>query len=145
MRSTLTTCPACWPRLDPHADLAERHLWLIHVLHWMRSAAPSIEVAMAKAESFVCGRLKPTTALRLRLQLWWQRFSDTVDITTLLADFGFAPRTAMVTELTERLRLEIAAGHARRRLTRLSCSRLRCRTSSMPAGSPLCPSRCCSA
>jgi site-specific recombinase len=95
--------------LDPHAELAERHLWLIHVLHWMRSAAPSIEVAMAKAESFVAA-FEADEALRLRLQLWWQRFSATVDITTLLADFGFAPRTAMVTELTERLRLKLLPG-----------------------------------
>ena len=101
--------PALLAELDPHAELAERHLWLIHVLHWMRSAAPSIEVAMAKAESFVAA-FEADEALRLRLQLWWQRFSDTVDITTLLADFGFAPRTAMVTELTERLRLKLLPG-----------------------------------
>ena len=101
--------PALLAKLDPHAELAERHLWLIHVLHWMRSAAPSIEVAMAKAESFVAA-FEADEALRLRLQLWWQRFSATVDITTLLADFGFAPRTAMVTELTERLRLKLLPG-----------------------------------
>ena len=101
--------PALLAELDPHAELAERHLWLIHVLHWMRSAAPSIEVAMAKAESFVAA-FEANEALRLRLQLWWQRFSATVDITTLLADFGFAPRTAMVTELTERLRLKLLPG-----------------------------------
>ena len=101
--------PALLAELDPHAELAERHLWLIHVLHWMRSAAPSIEVAMAKAESFVAA-FEADEALRLRLQLWWQRFSATVDITTLLADFGFAPRTAMVTELTERLRVKLLPG-----------------------------------
>ena len=101
--------PALLAELDPHAELAERHLWLIHVLHWMRSAAPSIEVAMAKAESFVAA-FEADEASRLRLQLWWQRFSATVDITTLLADFGFAPRTAMVTELTERLRLKLLPG-----------------------------------
>ena len=101
--------PALLAELDPHAELAERHLWLIHVLHWMRSAAPSIEVAMAKAESFVAA-FEADEALRLRLQLWWQRFSATVGITTLLADFGFAPRTAMVTELTERLRLKLLPG-----------------------------------
>ena len=101
--------PALLAELDPHAELAERHLWLIHVLHWMRSAAPSIAVAMARAESFVAA-FEADEALRLRLQLWWQRFSATVDITTLLADFGFAPRTAMVTELTERLRLKLLPG-----------------------------------
>ncbi len=95
--------------LDPHADLAERHLWLIHVLQWLRSAAPSIEVALAKAESFVAA-VEADDVLRLRLQLWWQRFTQTVDITTLLADFGFAPRTAMATEVTERLRLKLLPG-----------------------------------
>jgi site-specific recombinase len=95
--------------LDPHAELAERHLWLIHVLQWMRSAAPSIEVALAKAESFVSA-IEADETLRLRLQLWWQRFTATVDLTTLLADFGFAPRTAMVTELADRLRLKLLPG-----------------------------------
>ncbi|MDD3018246.1 MAG: site-specific recombinase [Comamonas sp.] len=109
MRSTPYDLPRLLAELDPHADLAERHLWLIHVLQWLRASAPSVEVALAKAESLVSA-IEADDSLRLRLQLWWQRFIDTVDITTLLADFGFAPRTAMVTELSDRLRLKLLPG-----------------------------------
>jgi len=35
---------------------------------------------------------------------------QTVDVTTLLADFGFAPRTAFIKELTDRLRRKILPG-----------------------------------
>jgi hypothetical protein len=37
-------------------------------------------------------------------------FTQTVDLTTLLADYGFAPRTAFVSELSERLRRKILPG-----------------------------------
>ncbi len=109
MRNASYDLPRLLAELDPHAELAERHLWLIHVLQWLRSSAPSIEVALAKAESLVAA-IEADDELRLRLQLWWQRFTATVDITTLLADFGFAPRTAMVTELADRLRLKLLPG-----------------------------------
>ncbi|MBS7349110.1 MAG: site-specific recombinase [Comamonas sp.] len=101
--------PRLLAELDPHADLAERHLWLIHTLQWLRASAPSVEVAIAKAEALVAA-IEADEALRLRLQLWWQRFTQTVDITTLLADFGFAQRTAMATEVAERLRLKLLPG-----------------------------------
>ena len=42
--------------------------------------------------------------LRERLQKWWQAIMQSVDITMLLADFGFAQRTSMFSELAERLR-----------------------------------------
>lgn len=48
--------------------------------------------------------------LRARLQAWWAQLVDTVDITTLLADFGFAPRTAFVSELAARLRTKWLPG-----------------------------------
>jgi len=48
--------------------------------------------------------------LQQRLKAWWQVLLQTVDVTTLLADFGFAPRTAFVSELTDRLRRKILPG-----------------------------------
>ena len=42
--------------------------------------------------------------LQKRLRAWWHTLLSTVDVTTLLADFGFAPRTAFLSELAERLR-----------------------------------------
>lgn len=95
--------------LDPHAEIAERHLWLIHVLEWVRTAQPSIEVAIGRVESLVAAFENDAEA-RARLQTWWLILIDRVDITTLLADFGFAPRTAMITEASERLRNKILPG-----------------------------------
>ena len=45
--------------------------------------------------------------LRERLQAWWRQMADGLDITTLLADFGFAPRTAFFSEFAERLRFKM--------------------------------------
>ncbi len=40
--------------------------------------------------------------LQLRLQAWWHKLMDTLDFTTLLADFGFAPHAAFISALAER-------------------------------------------
>lgn len=101
--------PRLLAELDPHAELAERHLWLIHVLEWVRAAEPSVEVALGRVESLVAA-IEADADLRQRLQAWWLAFIDRVDITTLLADFGFAPRTAMITEVSERLRHKLLPG-----------------------------------
>jgi hypothetical protein len=41
--------------------------------------------------------------LPLRWRAWWQQFITHVDATPLLADYGFAPRTAFASELGHRL------------------------------------------
>lgn len=92
--------------LDPQADLAHRHLWLIHLLDWVRAPAPSVELAVERVRQFV-DALEADPDARARMQAWWERFIETVDLTTLLADFGFAPRTALVSELSERLRYKL--------------------------------------
>lgn len=109
MRRKPQDLPRLLAELDPHADIAERHLWLIHVLEWVREAAPSIEVATGRVEAFVVAMENDADA-RQRLQAWWLIFIDRVDITTLLADFGFAPRTAMITEVSERIRSKLLPG-----------------------------------
>ena len=93
---------------DPKSPLAERHLWLIRLLEWLRHAPLAADVAPA-----------PNPALRLRhllnvldrnpehraqvsrlLVLFWRQ----VDSAALLADFGFSPRRDFGGELTQRLR-----------------------------------------
>lgn len=88
--------------LDPEADLPHRHLWLIHLLEWVRGDRDSVPGATARLQLFL-DAVEARPELRARLQAWWAQLVDTVDITTLLADFGFAPRTAMITEVSERL------------------------------------------
>jgi site-specific recombinase len=97
---------------DTHAQhtLAERHLWLIRAMEWLRHAPVPGEP------------VTPTPVLRLKhllnvlerhpehrdnvaalLQEFWQG----VDVAALFADFGFAPRTHFAGELLQRLRLKL--------------------------------------
>ena len=94
---------------DPKSSLAERHLWLIRLMEWLRHAP------MQEADA----RATPTPVLRLKhvlgvldrhpehqarvaevLRLFWLE----VDSAALLADFGFAPRMDLWGELGRRLR-----------------------------------------
>lgn len=95
--------------LDPEADLPHRHLWLIHLLEWVRGDRDSVPGATARLQLFL-DAVEARPELRARLQAWWAQLVDTVDITTLLADFGFAPRTAFVSELAARLRTKWLPG-----------------------------------
>ena len=95
--------------LDPEADLAQRHVWLIQLFEWLRGDESSVEACATRLQSFIMA-VQAQPELRTRLQAWWHALMQTVDITTLLADFGFAPRTAFISELTERLRRKVLPG-----------------------------------
>lgn len=96
---------------DPKAGLAERHLWLVRMMEWLRRAPLDDAV-----------RATPTPVLRLKhllnvlerhpehharvgrvLAQCWRE----VDTVALFADFGFAPRTHFIAELGQRLRLHL--------------------------------------
>lgn len=93
-------------RLDPQAGLAERHLWLIALLDWVRGDRTSVPASVDRVQRFL-EAVQAQPGVRERLQAWWQALTDTVDITPLLADFGFAPRTGLASELAERLRRQL--------------------------------------
>ena len=94
MKKTASDLPRLLQSLDPHADLAQRHLWLIHLVEWIRAAQPSTDLAVRRVEEIVSA-FEADPEARQRLCQWWQKLLETIDITALLADFGFAPRTAM--------------------------------------------------
>jgi site-specific recombinase len=95
--------------LDPAADVAQRHVWLIRLFQWIRGDQHSAPAALARVQAFIeAVQMQPE--LQARLQAWWQQLTHSVDITTLLADFGFAPRTAFISELAERLRRKLLPG-----------------------------------
>lgn len=96
-------------RLDASAPLAERHLWLLDLLAWVRGPADAVPAACARVQAFV-DAVQAHPAVQQRLQAWWQALAETVDITTLLADFGFAARNAMFSEIGERLRRKLLPG-----------------------------------
>lgn len=85
--------------LQPDAPMAERHLWLIHLCEWIRGDARSTEAAMGRVR-LLLDTLDADAHARQRLQAWWTHLVDAVDITALLADFGFAPRTAFFSEFS---------------------------------------------
>ena len=95
--------------LDPQANLAARHVWLIALFEWLRGDEISPEASISRLQTFM-EVVHAQPELEQRLKAWWQVLLQTVDVTTLLADFGFAPRTAFVSELTNRLRRKILPG-----------------------------------
>lgn len=92
--------------IDPHAPLAQRHLQLIALLAWVRGDGRSVEAATARLALLV-DAAERTPELRARVQAWWAALMGQLDVTTLLADFGFAQRTSMASELAERVRLKL--------------------------------------
>jgi site-specific recombinase len=102
-------------RLDPEAGVAERHIWLIELFDWLRgerapnasSRAP--EAAVARV-GLLLDAIESRPELAARIHEWWAVFVRTVDLTALLADYGFASRIAFLSELSERLRRKILPG-----------------------------------
>jgi site-specific recombinase len=95
--------------LDPQAPLAQRHLWLIALLEWVRGNDSAPEAAVSRVRLFL-DALQARPELQDRLRQWWRVLADTVDATAVLADFGFAPRMAFFSEFTARLRHKILPG-----------------------------------
>lgn len=92
--------------IDPAAPLAQRHLQLIALLDWVRGDGQAVEGATGRVALLVEAAERSPEA-RARLQAWWATLTQQLDITTLLADFGFAQRTSMASELAERLRYKL--------------------------------------
>jgi len=95
--------------LDPQADLAQRHLWLITLLDWVRGNGDSVPRTLNRI-NLLLDALQQRPEARARLQAWWQKLLGTVDATALLADYGFSSRSAFASELTERIRLKWLPG-----------------------------------
>jgi site-specific recombinase len=95
--------------LDPKADVAQRHIWLIDLFDWLRGDRASPQAALGRVR-LLLDAIEARPELRERLRAWWRAFTGAVDLTALLADHGFAPRTAFASELAERLRRKILPG-----------------------------------
>ncbi|HSV70569.1 MAG TPA: site-specific recombinase [Methylibium sp.] len=98
---------------DPKAPPAERHLWLARLLEWLRHApAPAADGGETSGSPLPLRRLRHLLGVldrhaehQGRVVGLLRAFRAEVDVATLLADHGFAPRNALFSELGERLRL----------------------------------------
>ena len=95
--------------LDAEAPRARRHLWLIDLLAWVRAGMghgddPAGAVARVR---LLLDAVQARPDWQARWHTWWQGFTSTVDAAPLLADYGFAPRTAFLSALGERLRRKL--------------------------------------
>lgn len=85
-------------RADATAPLAERHIWLIQLLDWIRRGEP------VSGTQYVVRLLAQNQRRRDKVVALLAAFWRDVDVAALLADFGFSPRTSFLNELGERLR-----------------------------------------
>jgi site-specific recombinase len=104
---------------DPGAELAERHLWLVRLMEWLRHA-PRSALAVGPEESrtlapvlrlrHLLNQLDRHEALRLRVQGIAQAFWREIDAPALYADFGFGARRSFASELLTRLQARVLPG-----------------------------------
>ena len=95
--------------LNPDAPLAHRHLWLMDALQWVRGDSSDAQASVARVRDSL-DAVEANPVGRARWRRWWARFTGTVDLTPLLADHGFAPRTAFLSEFGNRLRKKVLPG-----------------------------------
>ena len=93
-------------QLNPQASLVERHVWLISLTDWIRGDAISAQDAVSRIETLL-DLLQADPELTFRFRQWWLCLDQDIDASTLLADFGFATRSAFFGELVDRLRLRL--------------------------------------
>lgn len=103
---TTHTLTSLLDTLDADASLAQRHLWLIGLLDWIRGDNRAPDDAVSRVQRFL-DAVVARPELQVRLRTWWQVLADTVDSTMVLSDYGFSPRTAFFSELGYRLRCKM--------------------------------------
>lgn len=104
--ATQINLPELLDSLDPNASLVQRHLWIINLIAWVRGDRSAVATSISRL-TLLLDALQQRPQVRRRMQLWWHTLFDTVDATALLADHGFASRSAFISEFSERLRLKL--------------------------------------
>ena len=101
--------PELLAALDPQAEQVQRHLWLIALFEWLRGESLSVPGTLARLQ-LLLDAVQARPEVQLRLQAWWKTLAETIDGTTLLADYGFTSRNAFVSEFADRLHHKILPG-----------------------------------
>ena len=102
---------------DPKAPRPEQHLWLVRLAQWLRQPAPLHESATDTGTPWPVRRLRHLLQLLERhpaqaepiVALLQTALGDT-QLSTLLAEHGFAPRQGFGSEVADRLRLALVPG-----------------------------------
>jgi site-specific recombinase len=101
---------------DPASPLAERHLWLVRLLEWVRHDSgrgrggdEATPVPVLRLRQF-CQVLERHDEHRAAVQGVIAAFLREADAISLLADFGFAPRASFGSELMQRIRARVLPG-----------------------------------
>lgn len=89
---------------DPGAERAERHLWLVTLVDTLRQSPTAERLPQ------LLHLLDTEPALAQRCRALLHTVFATADVGTLLADFGFSPRSGFTAELAERLRMVALPG-----------------------------------
>jgi site-specific recombinase len=101
---------------DPKAGLAERHLWLVRLMEWLRHAPAARNVGESKTPlpavrlRHLLNMLDANPAVRERVRGLVGQFWAEVDAAALFADFGFGARHSLFSEVGRRLRLKLLPG-----------------------------------
>ncbi len=89
--------------LDPDAPLAERHLWLVRALQWLRGDRRSPEATVARLMQLI-EAVELQAALQAKLRQWWHCLLQGVDLASLLVDFGLSTHSSFISAVADRLR-----------------------------------------
>jgi site-specific recombinase len=94
---------------DGTATMAERHLWLVRLLGWLRHAPlPQQQTPTPVLRlRHLLGVLERHPGHHAQVQAVMSRFWQEVDVSALLADFGFSPHMDFAGEFGQRLRLRL--------------------------------------
>jgi site-specific recombinase len=89
---------------DPGAAQAERHLWLVRVVEWLRWPGPGPLSKPVQRLRHLLDELDRQPAWRARVQAVAQAFWREIDADALYADLGFGARRSFASELWTRIR-----------------------------------------
>ena len=95
---------------DPKAGLAERHLWLVRLMEWLRQAPAEGDGKAPVRLRHLLKLLDTHADIRERVRGIVGPFWREVDAAALFADFGFGSRRSLGSEVARRLRLMLLPG-----------------------------------
>ncbi|MEX8504700.1 site-specific recombinase [Leptothrix ochracea] len=96
--------------VDPHAPRAERHLWLVRLMEWLRhdNSLPDTvtPVGVLRLRHFL-NVLERNPSYRAPVAALLQRLVRETEVAALFADLGFSARRELWGDLMERLRMMV--------------------------------------